>query len=298
MSDIEVTLVEEVIEIDSITEVIQIDPETGTVFILDGSSQGPPGIQGLKGDTGDQGPQGIQGPKGDTGDQGPQGIQGPKGDTGDQGPQGIQGLKGDKGDTGDQGPQGLKGDTGDQGPQGIQGLKGDTGDQGPQGLKGDTGDQGPQGLKGDTGDQGPQGIQGLKGDKGDTGDTGATGPSAAVAGQIGCFIDGDGLVLTTGTKAWVQAGFSGVITGWYILSDVVGDIVIDIWKDTYANYPPTVDDSITGSEKPTLSSQKKAQDLTLSTWITSFSEGDVFMFNIDSVNTITKVSLVLTVTRS
>jgi hypothetical protein len=54
-------------------------PPTGT------SLNGPPGSQGLKGDTGatgPQGPQGIQGPKGDTGSTGPQGPQGPAGSGG------------------------------------------------------------------------------------------------------------------------------------------------------------------------------------------------------------------------
>lgn len=90
-----------------------------------------------------QGPQGLPGPKGDTGDTGPQGLTGPSGDdayevavsegfvgtreqwlaslVGPQGPQGIQGLTGATGATGDIGPQGP------QGIQGIQGPKGDTG---------------------------------------------------------------------------------------------------------------------------------------------------------------------------
>ena len=31
-----------------------------------------------------------------------------------------------------------------------------------------------------------------------------------------------------------------------------GSIVIDVWKDTYANFPPIVADTITASAKPTL----------------------------------------------
>jgi hypothetical protein len=73
------------------------------------------------------------------GQQGPPGVQGPKGDKGDPGPQGP------KGDTGAAGPQGAKGDTGATGPQGPQG---DTGATGPQGPKGDSGPTGPQGPAG------------------------------------------------------------------------------------------------------------------------------------------------------
>jgi len=51
--------------------------------------QGPPGPQGLQGETGPEGPRGS---KGNTGATGPQGDQGPQGDTG---PQGEPGLPGD-----------------------------------------------------------------------------------------------------------------------------------------------------------------------------------------------------------
>lgn len=54
---------------------------------------GPPGLPGLKGDTGAPGPQGV---KGDTGATGPQG---PQGDTGPRGPQGEPGAAGPAGVT-------------------------------------------------------------------------------------------------------------------------------------------------------------------------------------------------------
>ena len=67
--------------------------------------------------------------------------------------------------------------------------------------------------------------------------------------------------------------------------------MIDVWKDTYANFPPTSADSITGSEKPTLSSAQKNQDLTLTTWTTAVSAGDILAFNVDSASTVTRVTL-------
>lgn len=96
-------------------------------------TQGPPGPQGLKGDTG------ATGPKGDKGDQGIPGVLGPKGDTG------SQGIQGPKGEVGPQGVQGIKGDTGSIGPQGLTGPKGDKGDTGAVGPKGDTGSAGAKG---------------------------------------------------------------------------------------------------------------------------------------------------------
>jgi hypothetical protein len=72
--------------------------------------------------------------------------------------------------------------------------------------------------------------------------------------------------------------------------------VIDVWKDTYANAPPVNADSITASAPPTLSSAQKSQDTTLTGWTKTVAVGDVFGFNVDSATTITRVTLILSVT--
>jgi hypothetical protein len=58
---------------------------------------------------------------------------------------------------------------------------------------------------------------------------------------------------------------------------------------SYANYPPTVADTITASAKPTLSSATKAEDSTLTGWSTSVTAGDVIGFKVDSATTVTRV---------
>jgi hypothetical protein len=117
-------------------------------------------------------------------------------------------------------------------------------------------------------------------------------------GVIGITIDGGGGVITTGVKGYIEAPFSGTIAGWTIVADVSGSCVVDVWKDTYANFPPTVADTIAGSEKPTLSAVQKNQDLTLSTWTTSVTKGDVIGFNVDSATTVTRVTVSLRITKS
>jgi hypothetical protein len=77
------------------------------------------------------------------------------------------------------------------------------------------------------------------------------------------------------------------------LADVSGSITIDVWKGTQANFPPTVTDSIAGSEKPTLSSQTNSSDANLTTWSISVAAGDVVAFNVDSVTNIHKVTLTI-----
>jgi len=74
-----------------------------------------------------------------------------------------------------------------------------------------------------------------------------------------------------------------------------GSIVVDIWKDTYANFPPTVADTITASAKPILSAATKSIDTTLTGWTKSISAGDILRYNVDSVTTCTRVVLSLTV---
>jgi hypothetical protein len=113
--------------------------------------------------------------------------------------------------------------------------------------------------------------------------------------QIGITVDGGGSVLTTGVKGYRSFPVAGTITGVRLLADQTGSIVIDIWKDTFANYPPTVADTITAAAKPTISASNKSEDTTLTGWTTSVSAGDVFGFNIDSVSTITRIVLELTI---
>lgn len=116
--------------------------------------------------------------------------------------------------------------------------------------------------------------------------------------SIGIALDGAGSALTTGIKGDVSIPFSCTINSVTLLADQSGSIVFDLWKDTYANYPPTVADTITASAKPTISSDTKATDSTLTGWTTSITAGDTIRFNIDSVSTITRCTLVLKVTKT
>ena len=90
-----------------------------------------------------------------------------------------------------------------------------------------------------------------------------------------------------------RSAVSMKITGWTLLADQSGSIVIDVWKDSYGNFPPTVADTIAGTEKPTLSSEQKNQDLSLSTWTQDIDAGDVLAFNVDSATTVEQVTLTL-----
>ena len=109
------------------------------------------------------------------------------------------------------------------------------------------------------------------------------------------FIDGGGGVLTTGIKGTIEVPFKCDINSVRLLADQSGSVVVDIWKDTYANYPPTVADTITASDKPTLSAAQKNQNNNASTWTQAFSKGDIILPNVDSVTTVEQVVVFLRV---
>jgi hypothetical protein len=106
---------------------------------------------------------------------------------------------------------------------------------------------------------------------------------------------GDGTnVISTGTKQFIQIPFDFTITAVRLLALISGAIVIDIWKDTYANFPPVDADSITSATPPTITATgQKSEDTTLSGWTKNISAGDILGFNVDSCSTITKVTVVI-----
>jgi hypothetical protein len=116
--------------------------------------------------------------------------------------------------------------------------------------------------------------------------------------SISFIVDGGGAVLTVGVKGDLTIPFNCTITEWTLLADQTGSMVLDIWKDSYANYPPTIADVITASAKPTISASNKGQSSTLTGWTTTITAGDTLRFNVNSCSTITRVTLSLKVYRT
>lgn len=131
-------------------------------------------------------------------------------------------------------------------------------------------------------------------------------PANQIIAGIVFVIDGAGSAITTGVKGFLQIPFACTIASWTILSTdasaTSGSIVIDIWKDVIANYPPTVADTIintgAGGTKPTLTTATNATSSTLTSWTTSISAGDVLGFNVDSITTVTRITLQLAVNKT
>jgi len=111
------------------------------------------------------------------------------------------------------------------------------------------------------------------------------------AGCFGITIDGGGSVITTGLKGYIQIPYNCTITGWIVLPDQNSSIVVDVWKTALINFPPTVSNSIAGTEKPTVISGDYAQDLALTTWTTAVTAGDIIAFNVDSASVVTRATI-------
>ena len=129
---------------------IYIWDAVNSLWVDNGTIQGPAG------------PQGETGPPGDTGETGATGPQGPQGDAGPQGESGATFTPAvdDSGNLSWTNDKALPNPetVNIRGPQGPTGPQGDTGPQGPPGDTGETGATGPQGPTGPQGDPGPNTV--------------------------------------------------------------------------------------------------------------------------------------------
>jgi len=112
------------------------------------------------------------------------------------------------------------------------------------------------------------------------------------------IIDNFGAAILPGEKSDIQVPFACTIQSWTALADQTGNISVDIWKTDYANYPPTVANSIVGASPILVSGADKATDSTLSGWTTSVAAGDILRFNVNSSSVITRLTISLKVERS
>lgn len=109
------------------------------------------------------------------------------------------------------------------------------------------------------------------------------------------IIEGGGAAITPGIKGFIRVPMACTITGASLLADAPGALVVDVWKDSFANYPPSDADSITGPTPPTLHAALKSEITELTGWTTSLAPGDVLGFHVDSATAVTRVTVVLTV---
>ena len=120
---------------------------------------------------------------------------------------------------------------------------------------------------------------------------GVTAPKTAITFNF----DGHGSTIAVGTQALVQVPYGATINKASAFSAETGSVVIDLWSDVYANFPPTDADSITAAAPVTISSSDKSEDATLTGWTTAITSGDTIIASIDSITSITRLTIVLEV---
>ncbi len=108
-------------------------------------------------------------------------------------------------------------------------------------------------------------------------------------------VGGYGTVLPTGVCGDMQAPVDGTIVAAALMLDQSGSVAVSVWRDSYANYPPTIADVVSSAFSVTTS--VGLLDQTLSGWTTTIAAGDCLRFNIDSVTTITRMTIALRIKR-
>jgi len=102
-------------------------------------------------------------------------------------------------------------------------------------------------------------------------------------GGIVFIIDGGGSAITTGAKAWLPLLKSGTLTGWDLTIDTSATITVDVWDDTYGNFPPTDADSMTNGHEPAISAATSATDADISDWAdVAVTKGEYIRVNVDA----------------
>ena len=113
----------------------------------------------------------------------------------------------------------------------------------------------------------------------------------------GCTFDGGGSALTAGAIRYVLVPYAHTITRAYLLADISGSAVVDVWRLAFGAALPVVANTITAAAKPTLAAAVTSVDTTLVGWSTAGAAFDVYAFKLDSVSTITALQVQLVVTR-
>lgn len=110
---------------------------------------------------------------------------------------------------------------------------------------------------------------------------------------IGAHFHGTDGVIPVGSLAHLLITEDFLIEGWFLLADQVGSARVEVWNDTFANYPPTVADTITGGADPTLASALTAQSDGLSAWTRRLEAFSVVTFNVDFASAIEMLDIYL-----
>lgn len=131
------------------------------------------------------------------------------------------------------------------------------------------------------------------------------GVTQACIRSVTIVFNGSGTALAGGEiSPAVRIPYSGAITRWTLTGTsggvaATGSAVMDLWKATHSTSSvPVVANTITASDKPTISSATSATGNSLTGWTTTVTAGDQIVGKIDSTSTFKELVLVLEITTS
>ena len=115
--------------------------------------------------------------------------------------------------------------------------------------------------------------------------------AADLTRTVNYVIDSGSLPMQVGDKGSLTIDVTGVIENIRVLSDQTGDIVFEIEKCTFADYPNFT--SITNSASVQLTNTDKYFDDVLNNWTSTITAGEILRFNVISVNNIRRLLISL-----
>ena len=115
--------------------------------------------------------------------------------------------------------------------------------------------------------------------------------AADLTRTVNYVIDSGSLPMQTGDKGKLTIDVTGVIENIRVLADQTGDIVLDIGKASFADYPNF--NSITAGQRVQLTNTNKYFDDVLNNWTTTITAGDILRFDVISVNNIRRILISL-----
>ena len=115
--------------------------------------------------------------------------------------------------------------------------------------------------------------------------------AADLTRTVNYVIDSGSLPMQPGDKGKLTIDVTGLIENIRVLSDQTGDIVLEIEKCTFADYPNF--SSITGGSRVQLTNSDKYFDDVLNNWTTTIGAGDILRFTVVNVNNIRRLLISL-----
>ena len=121
--------------------------------------------------------------------------------------------------------------------------------------------------------------------------------TGVVVSTIGATLGLAGSTLNVNERAFTWVPFDCTLSEVVLLATPSGTVTVGIWATSYANWPPTSANAITGSVPVTLASGVKYKDAALSTWTTTLASDMGIIFNVDAASTVEQVSCVLKIVK-